>query len=675
MIQQKKTRSGISSMPYRNLLASTFGAACALSAVVACSTAELQPGDANVVEPVMPVPDTAEATAAPEQSSSDLAAPSRNEDPAPSGNEDPAPSRNEPAAAPSDEGPESAPGPVEPPTAPQAGNQPQVPNDNDGDPVGGSAGNNGGEPTPQPPVNPAATPPTGVGPAPAADLCAAQGFTRSAFKPGEAAKWGGVAGDFSVNTRRGVWTLSEEWTGCDNYVFIVNHGDAVGVSLVNTLGPGLFTRSAPNTHYFFFTDGGAAPAGSAQWELQAARAIAALPEADREHWIDRVHFVTDAPLGTQGSLRSLFSATDPARGFAIDRAQTWDNLGSSSIFNGAFVTDVSVFGYSSRYYNFRFAQTERLEAEQGVTEVSLMDNVVFSPEKQGNNGPFSNSNQGSIWPARFPNRATMTKFDAMELVITGECGPHPGEDCGAWDYEAFLQLCSDAQCSDVVGEVARWIAPYSRPGKRSWVFKLTPLLGLLHDGGTQHFRFRMVWNMNPSTWNMTFRLRDTGADATVSQTTPAWSGNRSFDPEYNDGYSPIRFTPPASTKKVELVAVISGHGQDTGSCAEWCEHQHEFTVNRNPPHLREFPGQVSTDFCANQVDQGVIPGQYGNWTRGRAGWCPGLPVQPWVLDITDEVNMGQQNTLSYRGLLRGSPLNDNQKRGRVRFQTYITYSE
>ena len=121
------------------------------------------------------------------------------------------------------------------------------------------------------------------------------------------------------------------------------------------------------------------------------------------------------------------------------------------------------------------------------------------------------------------------------------------------------------------------------------------------------------------------------------------------------------------------MSIISGHGQDEGNCAEWCNHQHEFTVNGSATHLREFPGQVVSQGCSEQADLGVVPGQWGNWTPGRAGWCPGQAVQPWIVDITDDVTIGELNTLDYIGKYGGQPVTGN--RGRIRMNTYLVFSE
>ena len=42
---------------------------------------------------------------------------------------------------------------------------------------------------------------------------------------GELARYGSIAGDFTLQTLDGPWTLSEHWTGCDGYLFFNHHPD------------------------------------------------------------------------------------------------------------------------------------------------------------------------------------------------------------------------------------------------------------------------------------------------------------------------------------------------------------------------------------------------------------------------------------------------------------------
>ncbi|MFN2115421.1 MAG: peptide-N-glycosidase F-related protein, partial [Anaerolineae bacterium] len=87
--------------------------------------------------------------------------------------------------------------------------------------------------------------------------------------------------------------------------------------------------------------------------------------------------------------------------------------------------------------------------------------------------------------------------------------------------------------------------------------------------------------------------------------------------------------------------------------------------------------------CAEQVVDGVVPNQGGTWIYGRGGWCPGLDVKPWVIDITDEVHTGELNVLTYRGLFNGEdyvpekgPDQDPNEAydARIRLKTFLVYS-
>ena len=506
-------------------------------------------------------------------------------------------------------------------------------------------------------------------------LCDDLGLPRADRLDAGTGAWGAVAGDFSVETTFGSWALAENFSGCDSYVFVNDQGSVSASGLRSTATTELFERSALNVHYFFLTTSGDAVAGAEQWQSTIGGALAGLDAAGQEHWSSRVHFVTDA----SGSVADFLGERPDQLTFAIDRAQRWDDPGSTSdTIGGGFAPSAPVLGYSARYYNARYAQDLRLAAQRDVTEVVVLDAYSFEPECEGScsglpDGPFSNSNNWVAWPAAFPDAKAMAVFDTMEVVVTAQCGPDPDADCGHWDYEALLNLCDSAACDAQVDELARWITPYARPGTRRWVFDASHMLGLVREGGMRWVQFGMIWNMNPSVWDIRVRLRDAGKDAIVARTIPAFASNRGFNDDYNDAWDPIVFTPPVGTSRVEFTALISGHGQEADSCAEWCEHQHEFTVNGETVHVRDSPGQVTAQRCGEAVDDGVVPGQWGNWTPGRAGWCPGAPIEPWTIDITDAVSIGEPNTLEYRGLFGGVPVEGG--RGRIRLSSYVTFSQ
>ena len=70
-------------------------------------------------------------------------------------------------------------------------------------------------------------------------------------------------------------------------------------------------------------------------------------------------------------------------------------------------------------------------------------------------------------------------------------------------------------------------------------------------------------------------------------------------------------------------------------------------------------GRAPTDsisVCARlpQVQDGVTPNQYGTWNFGRAGWCPGGAVKPWIVDVTAGLRPGMKAVIAYAGLFNES---------------------
>ncbi|MDG1481770.1 MAG: peptide-N-glycosidase F-related protein [Myxococcota bacterium] len=146
---------------------------------------------------------------------------------------------------------------------------------------------------------------------------------------------------------------------------------------------------------------------------------------------------------------------------------------------------------------------------------------------------------------------------------------------------------------------------------------------------------------------------------------------------WHDDKLPINFTPPEGTTQVGLMAIISGHGfgDTNANCAEFCDHQHAFTLNDGASHTKTHPEAGSPMGCAEQVVDGTVPNQSGTWVYGRGGWCPGMEVVPWVVDITDDVVVGEENTVSYFGLMDGEVWQPDSTGANIRMQSYLVYYE
>ena len=156
-------------------------------------------------------------------------------------------------------------------------------------------------------------------------------------------------------------------------------------------------------------------------------------------------------------------------------------------------------------------------------------------------------------------------------------------------------------------------------------------------------------------------------------TTCVWVGAflASQSPSSPQLQLPKQVRVPADAVKVELVTLITGHGGVMPTnCAEFCNHEHHFAVN-GMEHLKSFPEARSAEGCAERVGEGVAPNQHGTWYFGRGGWCPGLDVAPYVVDVTREVRPGMANELRYTTTYNGRAGAANL--GNIVLSSYLVY--
>ncbi len=248
-----------------------------------------------------------------------------------------------------------------------------------------------------------------------------------------------------------------------------------------------------------------------------------------------------------------------------------------------------------------------------------------------------------------PDAATMRRYDKLEIDLELKCdGGNRKGRCPAWDYLVNMYLCDAGQPDRCATEFGRWVTPYSSGGR--WVMDATPLLALIAEGGPRRFAFATIQR-----YQVTVRLRltDTGAAEAPKAAVPLVGGG-AFARDYNRGRRPLTFDAPAWATRVEVAAIVSGHGwgRDMANCAEFCNHTHHFRVNDGPAHIKAHPETDDIVGCVRQVPQGVTPNQAGTWVYGRGGWCPGQDVPPWRADITADVRPGAPNHIRYRGLFR-----------------------
>ncbi len=508
--------------------------------------------------------------------------------------------------------------------------------------------------TPEPTDTASSTPDTGDSGADTADtasaptICDQLGLPVRAWDPsGTEGEFDLVAPDATLTQMDGSsWTLSTAWTGCESVMFVVLRNDYAYPDFSKRADIRDWMEGAPaNTHWVFFSS----EASESDRQASLARLQSEIENvADDDptllaQWQGHTHFVsTDwSETGTwMDDLVATYGSGDLPLNWGVDRLQHIREVGYlGDPITGWKTYPATFLDYEAIWYEHQAQLQDRLDVDAAtVTRV------------------FESSSE-RIATMDFGSAATVAGYDTMELDLSFICNGHPdASGCGEWDYLAYVYLCdvddpstTDVDESGTCTEIGRFITAYARPGR--WVVDATPFLALVQDGGERVIR---VDSANAPFITLDVRLSNQGKGVRPVGIEYLWAGG-SFNQDYNTGREPITFTPPAGTTRVDVMGLISGHGygQDRANCAEFCNHQHEFTVNGGGAYLDEFP-MAGTDYgCAEQVESGTVPNQYGTWVLGRGGWCPGRQVDPWSADVTADVNLTGENSIVYRGLYEG----------------------
>lgn len=548
-----------------------------------------------------------------------------------------------------------------------------------------------------------------------------------------------LAGPFVVPTTAGDWDFGQEFTGTDHYVFLVYSPGAIRFQNGHDLSQDLFDspieslleKSPRNVHYFFLFRSN--EQGFNDFRAVAEQSIAALPDADREHWQQRVHFVTRQSNMITGWVGDLVRQRTTANvmvkrydtlQWAIDRNQRVREVGQlGRLANGGIEADLSYLAHEPIYYEFEAARETRLAAE-GATVVPLIENQEINTWEGARNW----RDAVVYMDGRLPSAEAMAQFDTLEVDLAMTCRNGRDGDCGAWDYIADLRLCeevppggggggdagADGGTADVVDasraddasaddastdsgvvdsgpmqeefrprrpgcnrEVARWITSYWREGR--WVTDISQMLPLLQRGGLHTFRWESKQQFDPRevpyVLTMSLRFSNSRRGMRPVEVRNLWAQGQGnpLNSEWSANHPDQHFTVPAGTRKVELYTVITGHGSASSQCAEFCNHQHSFALNGGAPAVIQYREAQQLEGCANRVNEGVVPNQHGTWYFGRGGWCPGSEVRPTITDLTPQIRMGMDNVLSYTTGVNGNPLGAGRSYGDIDLATYLVF--
>uniref|UniRef100_A0A8C9V7G5 Si:dkey-256h2.1 n=1 Tax=Scleropages formosus TaxID=113540 RepID=A0A8C9V7G5_SCLFO len=319
----------------------------------------------------------------------------------------------------------------------------------------------------------------------------------------------------------------------------------------------------------------------------------------------------------------------------------------------------SFVNWQAQWFDFSTQLRKQLTAPAQV--LTVFKNVVMQGDP------------GAVTTVDLP---TAMDFDVLQLEATLSCPGKRDETCAPWDHTVQLYVCCDKFGPLCDMELGRWITAFHR-GTGHWLTDVSPLMPLL-DGKKCTFKMQTAPWAKP--WVSGLRLRfghsnHSGDHSNILypfKLEPLFNGG-TFDKDYNSRYHPVNFTVPPSTKKVEVYAVITGHGSDENGCGEFCVTSHHFLVNGIFNNSRSFDSAGTALGCAERVGEGAVPNEGGTWLYGRGGWCDGLQVNPWRMDITQQLNMTGSNSILYFGLFRGKDPNPASNPGEIIMYSYLVF--
>ena len=457
---------------------------------------------------------------------------------------------------------------------------------------------------------------------------------------------------FTFPTLNGTFNFNNRWTGHDVYFFMFKYTDSNGNNNGATWGqnPGKFIRNLPaNTHLFY----GSFDNSYHNDVIQQRNAVlAGLTTSEEAYWDDRIHYIDIDASNLGGGIGAMIGSFNNPFFMGIDRFQLARETGSLYAWTTQ-SNDPYHLSFEPNQWVAEFPTKVR-EQDPAVHAVSVMD---FQRHTGGWGGGYS-----SFTNATFDLPDDLTSYDTLEVYHEHACyertnryqksdGTYGG--CHEWDYLAYMFVCDEDNDSICDTEMVRWITTYGREGM--WLTDISPYLFMLNDGEERRFKYA---GANKGDLTVTFLFSNWGSGTRAVDGTYAFSGGQ-FDGTYNNEsryQRQLNFTVPSYATSVEIVATITGHGfnKDTANCAEFCDHQHYYTMGQHQTY-EWHPIVYSSEGCENEVNNGVVANQFGSWPFGRAGWCAGQDVKQWTFDITDWVDNSTNNTnhLVYRGYYNG----------------------
>ena len=440
-----------------------------------------------------------------------------------------------------------------------------------------------------------------------------------------------------------IWDFEENWAGNESYIFIQydagisGSGSLWGSSTRETL----LNISPDNVHYFFISNRTQYESDMIQIKDIYDEILLNLSQEDQDHWNSHLHFINQK---TSDLDNWLSTALDGKSAMAIDcfqRIRQIGYLGNPASFTGTYIHYLAHEALYFDYENNTFDETG-----ETYDEITIFDRTHYT-------GGWAASISDTL---QLPINSDLNTYNKMQVELLRGCPNsdmnYDDDGCDDYDRIARLYLC-DLDGSNCL-EIAKWITPFDRQPHS--LTDISPFLAAFRENAGEQKVLRFQESGWPnSLLTLKFRFyQGSNQNGRAQEIYPMWNGTTQFNPSYDDNRPPQVFTIPSNATKVEFVSYITGHGWGSAgcfNCCEFCNSRHIFSINGGVYEFdQSFPDASSSNHCMDpEVIQttGVIPNQYGTWGYGRAGWCPGRDVKPYVKDITNFIQIGDDNVMNY----------------------------
>lgn len=439
------------------------------------------------------------------------------------------------------------------------------------------------------------------------------------------------------------WNLEQNWTGNESYIFI--HFDANVSSSSALWGSStreqLLTTSPNNVHYFFISNRTQYESDMVQMKEIYDEILEEFSLEDQNHWNNHLHFINEKTSNLNNWLSTVLTGKFALAIDSFQQIREIGYLGNPATFSGTYIHYLAHEALYFDYENNTFSETNN----------SYNEITIFEREHYTGGWAASISQVFDV-----PNQQELSQYNKMEVELLRGC-PDANmnySDAGCDDYDRIARLYFCDLDGSNCYEIAKWITPFDRQPHS--LTDISPFLSILRSNENE----QKILKFQESGWPnslLTIKLRlynGVNENGYAQAIYPLWNNTVQFNPDYEENRPAQVFSVPSNATKVEFVSYISGHGWGSAgcfNCCEFCNSRHVFSINGGVYEFNQsFPNASSNTHCMDPgtiQTTGVIPNQYGTWGYGRAGWCPGRDVKPYIMDITEHIITGDDNVIDY----------------------------